>query len=206
MTTGLSFILTLLIFSYLLGDNLLYRLSVAVFVGLTAAFTVIVTFQSVIFPLLQGTGNELFVNVVILTVAGVLALLLVLRPIHRLRALTNLAVGFLVAVGSAVAVVGAITGTLIPLVQRTVAVDFSAEPATVLNSLLLVLGVMTSLLYFQVIARRRRDGTVTRGRIVELLSHIGQGFIVVTLGAMYAAAILTSLSILTGQLQVIFGG
>ena len=39
----IGFVFTLMIFSYLLGDNFLYRLAVYVFVGFTAGFIAIVT-------------------------------------------------------------------------------------------------------------------------------------------------------------------
>src|SRR5215216_5684608 len=45
-----GFILTLMVFSYLLGDNFLYRLAIYVFVGLTAGFVTIVTIESVLLP------------------------------------------------------------------------------------------------------------------------------------------------------------
>ena len=50
MSIGISFVLTLVIFSYLLADNFLFRMAVSVFVGLAAAFTTIVTVESVILP------------------------------------------------------------------------------------------------------------------------------------------------------------
>jgi hypothetical protein len=100
---------------------------------------------------------------------------------------------------------GALTGTLIPLVQDTATLDFNGEPLQLANSILIVIGVVTSLLYFQYIAKERRDGSISRGRVVQALSVIGEGFIAVTLGALFGTAILTSLSILVGQLQVFFG-
>src|SRR5690606_6292631 len=115
MTIGISFVLTLLVFSYLLGDNLLYRLALGVFVGLTAAFTSIVLLESVVLPLADGTPG----NAPLLVIAGLLVLLLLAKPFARLKALTNLSLALLIAVGAAVALVGAITGTLIPLIRQT---------------------------------------------------------------------------------------
>ncbi len=200
---ALSFVLTLAIFSYLLGDNWLYRLAVAVFVGVSAAFISSVTLQSVILPLTRET--EPILLIVFLGVPLLLVLLLILKPIRWLRPFAALALAFLIAVGAAVALVGALTGTLIPIVADTAAVEFGGEPLEIVNSILLVIGVVTSLLYFQYIARERRDGSISRGRIVQGLAVIGEGFIAITLGALFGTAILTSLSILVGQLQVFFG-
>ncbi|MEL6527360.1 MAG: hypothetical protein AAFQ07_16785, partial [Chloroflexota bacterium] len=137
--------------------------------------------------------------------AVVLALLLFLKPIRQLRILTNIALGFLIAVGTAAAVVGAVRGTLIPLVADTAQISLSDDPLTLFSRVVLVIGVATSLLYFNYSARQTEEGEIERGRIMSVIAPIGQGFIVVTLGALYGAAILTSLTILTGQLDMLFG-
>lgn len=206
MTAEIGFIislaLTLVIFSYLLGDNFLYRLAVSAFVGLAAAFTTIVTFQSVLLPL-TNSGE---VNAGFLVIGGILALLLLLKPIRSLRILSNISLGFLIAVGSAAAVVGAVSGTLIPLVSQTAEIDFDSGLINVTSSFILIIGVVTSLLYFNYGAQRNAQGEIERGTIMKTIATIGQGFVVVTLGALYGAAILTSLTILTGQLEMLFGG
>src|SRR5690348_5231313 len=46
-------VLTVMVFSYLLGDNFLYRIAISVFVGAAAAYTFIVTLESVIVPWVQ---------------------------------------------------------------------------------------------------------------------------------------------------------
>lgn len=203
MTLLISFALTLMVFSYLLGDNAFFRLAVSMFVGLTAAFTLLVTFQSVIVPL-SNSGRA--IDSFLLFFAGVLTLLLLLKPFRSLRILTNLSLGFLIAVGAAIAVTGAIAGTIIPLISQTVALDSNAEPFDIFSAVVIIIGVVTSLLYFNYAARRNAQGEVERGAVMKVIAGIGQGFIVITLGALYGAAILTSLTILTGQLEMLFGG
>ena len=200
MTILISLALTLMVFSYLLGDNILFRVAVSIFVGLTAAFTVLVTFQSVIVPL--STAQ----NVWLLFISAVLTLLLLLKPFRSLRILTNMSLGFLIAVGAAIAVTGAIAGTIIPLISQTVALDRSAEPFEIFSSVIIIIGVVTSLLYFNYAAQRNAQGNIERSNVMKVVAGIGQGFIVITLGALYGAAILTSLTILTGQLEMLFGG
>jgi preprotein translocase subunit SecF len=50
-----GFILTLMVFSYLLGDNILYRLALYVFVGLSAGYLTLVTVDTVLLPWLNQT-------------------------------------------------------------------------------------------------------------------------------------------------------
>jgi len=199
MTAGtISFGLTLLIFSYLLGDNFLYRLTISLFVGLAAAFTTITVIESAILPLLDGS----FSNSFLLVIAGILALLLLLKPWSSLKSLTNLALAYLIAVGTAVALVGALTGTLIPLLRDSTTFAPFEDKLAFVNSVIVLIGVVTSLMYFRYQATQNPDGTISRGRIMQLVANVGQGFIVVTLGAIYGAAILTSLTILTGQISL----
>lgn len=201
--TVTAFVLTLLIFSYLLGDNVFFRLAVYLFVALAAAFTTIVTFESVIFPVITAvqagdiTGQE---SLDVLLLFAAIALILVPSP--KRFPVRRLALAFLIAVGAAVAVVGTAAGTLFPLVLST-GTSVADNP---LNGAVVIIGVITSLLSFQYLARRQPDGTVVRGRFTAVFSGIGQVFIAVTLGAVYGAAILTSLTILTGRISFLMGG
>ncbi|HEX2618651.1 MAG TPA: hypothetical protein VHL11_00855, partial [Phototrophicaceae bacterium] len=190
-----GFVLTLMVFSYVLGDNLLYRLAVYVLVGISAGFIGIITVESVLMPWFQrtiGTGNPVNIGVGLLPV--LLATFLLLKTSSRLGQLGNLAIAFIVGIGSAVAVVGAVTGTLLPLTTST-----GAEVrGDALNTIIIFFGVICTLIYFQYVgAHRIPDGRIRRNRSIQLISVIGQGFIVVTLAAIYAAAILTSLTIFT---------
>jgi hypothetical protein len=197
-----GFVFTLMIFSYLLGDNILYRLAVYVFVGLAAGYITVVTVESVVVPWLQGTllGPDSGIGgVVIGLVPFILALLLLLKGSPRLGAFGNLGIAVVIGVGTAVALVGAITGTLLPLAVAT----GSGVRIDVLNGFLLFLGVASTLIYFQYLARRLPDGSTRRGLAVRAISVVGQGVIVITLGAIYAGAILTSLTIFSERIGFI---
>ncbi len=50
-----SLTLTLMVFSYLLGDNFLYRLAIAVLVGVAAGYVAVVAVESVILPWIDTT-------------------------------------------------------------------------------------------------------------------------------------------------------
>jgi len=194
----LGFVFTLLIFSYLLGDNVLYRLSISVFVGLAAAFTAIVTFESVILPLLQSVTE--YGEVVFLLIAALLAFMLLFKPLRGASGLTNLALAVLIGVGAAVAVFGAVTGTLIPLTTSTAE---STQTEGIIEGFIIFLGVASSLIYFQYTARRRPGGIATRGSITRMIAFVGETFVMLTLGAVYGAAILSSLVVLVDRLDYI---
>ena len=197
----IGFILTLMVFSYLLGDNFLYRLAIYVFVGLAAGFVTMATVDSVLLPWIRATiqsgdvSGKLFGAVPL-----VLGLLLILKSRPRFNRLGNLGLAFVVGIGTAIALVGAISGTLLPLANQTA----SSVASDALNGFILVLGVVSTLVYFQYLARRVPGSTETRrGLVVRAVGAVGQGFIVVTLGALYGGAILSGLVVFSDRIAFI---
>lgn len=199
----IGFVLTLMVFSYLLGDNLLYRLAVYVFVGLVAGYTTVLTVESVLIPWFSSTLNS---SDPVIIGLGIIPLLvgvaLLMKSSSRLGRLGNLGIGLLIGIGAAVAIVGALTGTLIPLALETSTIQ-ADNPA---NTIFIFVGVVASLIYFQYIARRDASGQAKRVLPVQLFSVIGEGVIVITLGVIYAAAIITSLTIFSERMGFLLGG
>lgn len=194
-----SLVLTLFIFSYLLGDNVLYRLAIHVLVGVAAAYALIVATESVIKPwleetlLVDATGRD-EATVIALRVIGpvpfLVGALLLFKVSPRLAAVGNLGLVLLIGVGVAVAIAGAVSGTILPLAREA----GQAVDDTLADGLVILVGTITTLLYFQFFAVERR-GMVQRPRGLRSLSLVGQFFVTVTLGALYAGAILTSLAV-----------
>lgn len=194
-----SLVLTLLVFSYLLGDNVLYRLAVHVLVGAAAGYMLIVAAESVIKPWLDETllaeanGRDDATLAALRMMGAVpflVGVLLLFKVSPRLAPVGNLGLVFVLGVGVAVAITGAVAGTIVPLGRS--AGEAIGEDR--LDGLIILGGVITTLIYFQYFAVARR-GAVRRPRLLRGLSGIGQIFVTVTLGVLYAGAILTSLTI-----------
>ncbi len=194
-----SLVLTLLVFSYLLGDNFLYRLAVHVLVGVAAAYAVIVALESVLVPwfeatLLADTDGREAATMAAVRIVGVIPLLigvlLLLKFSPRLAPVGDLGLAVIIGVGLAVALVGAVAGTIVPLAQEA---GERIGDDTVDGAIILV-GAITTLLYFQYFAVER-GGEIRRPRLFRGLAAVGQIFITLALGALYAGAIVTSLTI-----------
>ncbi|MFC1959749.1 hypothetical protein ACFLYO_03460 [Chloroflexota bacterium] len=192
----IGFVLTLLIFSYLLADNILYRLAIYVFVGVSAAFSAVVAVEGVLLPWLRGTILAADAGIGQLVLGGLPLLvgaLLLLKAVPRLTFLGNLGMAFMIGVGTAVALVGTISGTLIPL---TYSVGMSIGE-NLINGLIIILGTITTLLYFQYVVVRKPSGETERPLPLRLAASIGQVFLIVTFASLYAGAILSSLTIVS---------
>jgi hypothetical protein len=204
--TAAAFVLTLMVFSYILGDNFLYRLAVHTFVGLAAAFLAIVTWENVLrgwfeSTVLRGVQQNAPEALALGLLPVLLGVLLLFKTSRRIGRFGNLAVAFVVAVGAAVAIAGALTGTLVPL---TLSTGNGADG--LVNTVIIFIGVISALIYFEALGRRTRSGTIERPLVTQVVGFVGQGFIVITLGALYGAAILTSLTVLTERVGFLLSG
>ncbi len=200
-----SLVLTLLVFSYLLGDNFLYRIAIHLLVGIAAGYTVIVLTESVLIPwlndtLLADTGTRDSATMVTLRVVGAVPFLfgalLLFKFSPRLAPIGDLGLAPIIGIGTAVAIVGAVAGTVIPLAKEA----GDAVGDDTVDGLVIVVGVITTLIYFSYFAIERR-GELVRPRWLRGASAVGQFFVTVTLGALYAGAILTSLAIFSDVIR-----
>jgi len=205
VTGALSLIITLFIFSYLIGDNVLFRVATYIFVGVSAGFIAGVAWWQVLWPkLIQPLifGSIIDQALLALPLLGTALILVKISP--RLAKMGSPAMAYLVGAGAAVAIGGALTGTLLPQMAATINA-FDIQAATIRNMNLLtvmfngaviLLGTVSSLAYFHFGAYVRPDGTVRRILPIELLAWIGRVFIAITLGVIFAgvyAAALTAL-------------
>ena len=212
----ISFVLTLMVFSYLLGDlpliRHLYRIAVYIFIGTSAAFTLIVGYESLLLPYWQdvqdpatswtslGNQADLWIFVTALLFAG----LLLLKPMTSLGWLTNSILAVVVVMGAAVGVVGALRGTLLPMLAATASLPaLDADIGSLLESLLVLLGTLTALYSFHYQANASGEGG-RRAGLGKAFRHIGKAFVVTALGAIYASAILSSLTILSERIAFLF--
>ena len=204
-----SFLLTLMVFSYLVGDNPAFKIAVYIFVGVTAGYVAAVAWWQVLLPdlirpLMAGTPATRAMLAVPLLLSG-MVLMKAWPPLSRLGAP---AMGLLVGAASAVAIGGAIQGTLLPQAQATLdAVDVGRLTSTeaLLNAILVFLGVMSSLIYFHFSARLHADGSVRRLAPIEFIARIGGFFLAITLGVLFAGVYSAALTALIERLQFIGG-
>jgi len=157
-----------------------------------------VLWPELILPLFLGSSSEKIIAIIPL----VLGLLLLTKASARFSGWGTLPVLFLVGVGAATAIGGAVLGTILPqIVASANLFDQSAIATSDTNAFLklaegafILLGTVTTLAYFQFSTRPRPGQTPTRGVLVEGMAWVGQFFIAIALGAIFAGVYMAALS------------
>jgi hypothetical protein len=217
MGTLTAALLTVMVLSYLVGDNMLFRLAAYLFVGVASGYAGAIAWHHVVWPHLflpitrGGLGALLSPSgIVTLVIPWILVLLLLFKLSPRTTRYGGLPVALLVGVGAAVVVGGGITGTLVPqslaameTINPTVAAPQTGETGLerVFNVLVMLLGTVSTLVYFRFTARREPSGEARRSRWTAWLAFVGRFFIAVTFGVMYAGALAAAIVILVDRIQ-----
>ena len=208
----IAFLFTLMIFSYLIGDNPVFRIAVYIFVGVSSGYVGAVACRQVLWPdLLQPLLNALLhgitVQRAILAVPLLLSGLLLMKAWPSISRLGMPSMGLLVGVSAAVAIGGAVTGTLLPQVGATInAFDLKASSSPTeafLDGGLVLAGVVTTLVYFHFGARTTADGAVRRFALIEIVAFIGSIFLAITLGVLFAGVYSAALTAFIERLHFI---
>jgi hypothetical protein len=195
-----GFVLTLFIFSYIVRDNALYRLAVHILLGVTSAYAVVVVVRRVFTPIVQQVINDpLSAESLLWLIPLLLTALLLLRLIRPAAWLGNGAVGALIGVGTAVGLVGAIAGTLLPQIMA---------PAGDGPLVMIAAALMTicTLLYFQFTGPADEHGNVVMAPWRRAISLIGRGVLALTFGALFAGLLSTSLAVLVERVDYYLSG
>jgi hypothetical protein len=211
-----GFLLTVLVLSYVfVGDNPLFRLATYAFIGVAAGYVALVTFNQVIWPkffLALFLPDTPVLDKLLLVVPLGLSILLLAKLFPRLARAGNFSMAFLVGVGAAVIIGGAVLGTLLPQgVAAANQFNFRAVSGgtgqvflNILVALVTLGGTIATLFYFYFSARHKPNQLPERSRPVELAAQVGQVFIAITLGAVFAGVYASALTALIERMLSIF--
>jgi hypothetical protein len=211
--TVVALVLTLCVFSYLLGDNILYRIAESIFVGVSVGYAVVITFHNVVvpkllLPLLSGLEAGDWGQVLLLLIALLLGLLLLTHALPRVSWLGSISIAVLFGVGAALAIAGALLGTLLP--QASATSDVTGPLARwgpslgVFSSIVLLVGTLGAFLYFHFSTNRQARRTGLLDGLVRTWGGLGRWFILVAFGAILATTFMSRLSFLTGRIQFLW--
>jgi hypothetical protein len=211
----IGFLLTVMVLSYLIKDSLFFRLAAYLLIGLTAGYLVVLLVNRVLLPqLIWPLGEASWVQRLWLLIPLVLALLLLIGQFPKLSQLSRIPLAVLLGLSAAIAIGGAVFGTLLPQGQAVMdAFDpyrIYAEPQLVwmriLDAGVMILGVVGTLSYFhfgQPLKKSERKDDNQRPRILQHLSKVGEVFLGITLGTVFAGVFSTALLALIDRIAAL---
>ena len=199
--------LTLMVFSYLIGDNPLFRIAVYLFIGAASGYAAAVVWHSVLVPKLSQAFTTLSPLSIVPFVFGI-SLLAKLFP--RTSWIGSFAMAVLVGVGAAAAVGGALLGTLMPQTQAAIdgfdvlsAGNLGEAASRLIEGVVMLAGTVFTLASFHFSAGRAADGTPKRNRILEGIAWVGRIFIALTFGVLFAGVYMSALTAMIERLSFV---
>ncbi len=218
----IGFVLTIMVLSYVIGDNVLFRLAVHIFIGVASGYAAVlilynVLFYQVLVPVAQiftaGKSLDFSTYVIRVVPAVILGVWMLTKASPRLARMGTPVLAFISGVGAATVIGGAVLGTIFPQVGASAnLLNFQAAPTApngyvgwFINAMIILVGIATTLIYFQFGARRQEEGEpVHRPVILEYVSTVGKGFIVVTLAVLFAGVYIAAITALIDRIRFLW--
>jgi hypothetical protein len=195
-------LLTFAIFSFLIGDNPIYKFAEHLFVGISAGYGVVIVWKQAVLPLLVfklfpalGNNPEEAANYWVL-VPGMLGMLMLSRFIPRYDWLSRYPIAFVVGLYSGAGIPAVVQANLLEHSRATMQPIWAlgdTDWAAALSALVVLVGVITTLTYFY-FSRPHRG-------LLGVSSRIGILFLMVAFGASFGNTVMARVSLLIGRVE-----
>lgn len=203
----ISAFLTLAIFSFLYKDNPIYKFAEHLFVGISAGYTFVQALNGTLLPNLvhplsraiSGSDASGWLRL------GALALgiMLLLRLSKKATWISRWPLALLVGIFAALRMLGhaqsdlvrQVNGTMIPITGENLP-WFAWEGPSILNNLLLIIGVISVLIYFFFSLERKTP--------IRQVGYVGTFFLMLTFGSSFGYTVLGRVSLLIGRVQDLY--
>jgi len=201
--------LTVMVFSYILGDRLFFGIATHILIGVSAGFLALVVIQKIILPyLVKPLANVTDPGFLLALVPLALSILLVLMLFRRGTQAGAIPLAFLGGVLAALAIIGVTRGTLAPQILSMIGrfepgkLMHEAQPqwSAIVEALMILLGVISVLFAFHH-RGQSKAGEVVRPIFLQGIGSIGQIFIGITFGALFVGLFSTALIALISSLS-----
>ena len=194
--------LTLFIFTFLYRDNPFFKLAEHLYVGVSVGYTIVkagdtVGVRLLYVPMIEQGDYSLLIPLGI-------GLLMLARYVAKAAWLSRIAFAFIVGVGSGLAIPRVISSYVLKQIEDTVrplvsmtpdGLTFTASvlnPASNLNAIVLLIGVITVLFYFFFSVEHTGAGRVA--------ARTGILFLMIAFGAAFGYTVMARMSLLIGRL------
>jgi len=204
-------LITCAVLSYAIAPNPMAKAMQFLLAGIAAGYATAQAWNLVLWPriqlLLQDPRAHWTYGVFM-----VLGILLLMRGIRPLAVIANLPLGVLFGGGAALALGGALTGTLVPQLRASMVSlaprDYGGGVvgwAYALDAGLLLIGTIAALAAFQFTSQGKGKLGQAWQSMLEGLGALGRAVIMVAFGVVYAGAMVTFFGILVSRLTFLAG-
>jgi hypothetical protein len=198
--TIIALVLTVMVYSYLIGDSFIFRLAEHILVGVSIGWIFLQVLFSVLLPAFNSlqreiTGGSLTTGTLLAyLVPIILGVILLFRPLRAAKPLTNLVMALVVGTVAALTLAGAVAGTIVPQVGATI-IDLrkQTDPAGLIGTILMILGTFLALWYFNFTVRKPQNEQVAvrANNIGAVTQLLGRWSLMLAFGAVFGAVFLT---------------
>lgn len=191
---------TLAILSFLLRENPFFRTAEHLFIGLAAGLGIFYGYQTIA----ANAWNPLFspgegeASQWLLLVPLVLGVLLYTRFLPKGKWISRIPLGFLVGVGSALAIRGVIGASFMSQILATMQLSLGETMGKFkIDTILFTVGVIGTLLYFYF--SREQKGPLKAG------ANVGKWVMMIAFGAAFGNTVMARMSLLVGRIYYLLG-
>lgn len=196
--------LTLFIFTFLYKDNPLFKLAEHLYVGISVGYTIVKAYDTVLVRLIyepmikQGDWS--------LLIPLAIGMLMLTRYVANIAWLSRIAFAFIVGVGSGLAIPRVVSSYILKQVEDTIrplasvvpgeGITFTfnlLNPASNLNTIVLLIGVVSVLFYFFF--------SIEHTGAVRVAARTGIVFLMIAFGAAFGYTVMARMSLLIGRLS-----
>ncbi|MEW5795345.1 MAG: hypothetical protein AB1772_03195 [Candidatus Zixiibacteriota bacterium] len=193
----LAGLLTLGIYSFLYRDNPWYKVSEAIFVGVSAGYWVVYEYwQNFVGKFWDQKGDQPW-----LWIGAALGLMMLMRLIPKIGWISRWPLSFIIGATSGLWLMLYLTTNCIAQVEATIfplfGADFDASAIAIFSNFVLVAGTICGVVYF--FFSKAHTGAF------GATARVGIWTIMITFGAMFALTIMNRMSLLIGRTSFIFG-
>jgi hypothetical protein len=194
-------LLTVMVFSYLLGANPLWRIAQSLLVGVSVGYVTLVVLTQVIAPqvarIVRPEAGIAGSDQLLAAVPVAFGLMLLMRLAFPGAWPASFGLNLVVVVGASLALGGALAGAIVPQSLDTIRrLDF-ANPYALVGNIVLVAGVVCALTYFAFGARPNGE----RHAPIRTISVAGRWVLVIAFGAILGSLATTFYAALIERLD-----
>ena len=197
----IAIVVTIMVLSRIFGNNPVFRVAQYLFVGTSLGLAFVVAYHQVLRPAVSGLISGGSNGAILYGIPLFLGLLLLPRITRRQEFswLANIPLALIFGVGAALAVGGAIAGTLAPQILDTSNRPLAGDPLRIAGTLVLAIGTVITLSAFYYTVPPGNP----RARIVALSATAGHWLLMIAFGFFFASAVQSYLSALNERLEFV---